>query len=93
MTDAQIKALILNYLARRRRWGNRYYNRQKIVRYLGQDVLGDGKEVSRCLNELANIRWLNVKKKGKTVSLNTSFIKEIWEHIDAQINMKRNSHI
>jgi len=86
MTDAQIKALILNYLTRRRRWGNRYYNRQKIVRYLGHDVLGDGKEVSRCLNELANSRWINGKKKGETVSLNMRYLKEIWNHIENHIN-------
>jgi len=86
MTDAQIKALIINYLTRRRRWGNRYYNRQKIVRYLGHDVLGDGKEVSRCLNELANSRWINGKKKGETVSLNMRYLKEIWNHIENHIN-------
>jgi len=86
MTDAQIKALILNYLTRRRRWGNRYNNRQKIVRYLGHDVLDNGKEVSRCLNELANIRWLNIKKKGETVSLNTRQKKEIWNHIENHLD-------
>jgi hypothetical protein len=55
------------------------------VRYPGQDILGDGKELPRCLNELANSRWVNVKKKGETISLNTRYLKEIWNHIENHI--------
>jgi len=81
MTDEQIMALVLNYLLRRRRWGNRYFNRQKLVRYLGHDVLGDGKEVSRCIDDLIKRRWLNSLKKGKTISLNVVYKKDIILHI------------
>ena len=85
MTDEQVKALILNFLLRRRRWGARYYNRQRMVRYLGQDVLRDGKTVSRCIDELAKSRWINLHKKGDTVSLNGSYVKEITGHIDGHL--------
>jgi len=82
MTNEQIKALILNYLLRRKRWGGNYYNKQKLVRYLGQDVLDDGKEVTRCLDELIRDRWINQRKKRKTISLNPSLTRVIPEYID-----------
>jgi hypothetical protein len=80
MTDEQIISLILNFLIRRRCWGKKYYTRQKLVRYLGHDVLGDGKDVSRCIDELINKRWINVLKKGNTISLNVSYKRDIIEH-------------
>ena len=76
----QIKALIINYLFRRKCWGAKYFNKQKLVRYLGQDVLGDGKKVTRCLDDLVKLRWILTWKKGDTISLNPSYKKEIVEH-------------
>ena len=80
MTDEQIMALILNYLIRRRCWGKKYFQRQRLVRYLGQEVLGDGREVTRCLDELIQFRWINPRKKGETISLNVSYKREIIDH-------------
>ena len=80
MTDEQIIALIINYLVRRRCWGGRYFNKQKLIRYLGQDVLGDGKKVSRCMDIMIKKRWLNNMKKGETISLNIHYKREIMEH-------------
>jgi len=85
LTDDQIKALILNFLLRRRLWGGKYYTAQKMVRYIGQDVLGDDKKVRRCLNELVKDRWINPRKKGNTISLNPSYTKEIPEFIDKHL--------
>ena len=85
MTGDQIKALILNFLLRRKCWGRNYFNKQKLVRYLGQDVLGDGKEVTRCLRQLVQDRWVNQYKKGKTISLNSSFTREIPDFIDKHL--------
>ena len=85
ITDEQIKALILNYLLRRKRWGRNYFNKQKLIRYLGQDVLNNGKEITRCLNLLIKDRWINPYKKGKTISLNSSFTREIPEFIDQHL--------
>jgi len=82
LSDEQIKALIINYLMRRRCWGKKYQNRQKVVRYLGQEVLGNGNEVSRCLDELIDKGWINSMKKGKTISLNVSAKKSIMQHIE-----------
>lgn len=81
LTDDQIKTLILNYMVRRRLWNKKYGNRQKIVRYLGIDVLGDGKEVSRCLDELVKARWITPYKKGEAIRLNIAYKKEITRHI------------
>lgn len=80
MSDSQIMALIINYLFRRRCWGGKYKNTQQVIRYLGQDVLGDGKEVSRCLDELIKMGWVIAWKKGETISLNTRYKKEIMNH-------------
>ena len=55
-----------------------------MVRYLGQDVLRDGKTVSRCIDELIKGRWINLHKKGDTISLNGSYVKEITGHIDEE---------
>ena len=82
LSDDQIKALILNYLVRRRCWGAKYLPRQKLVRHLGYDVLGDGKEVSRCLDELLQSRWLNSYKKRKTIHLNVSHKRDIFDHLE-----------
>jgi hypothetical protein len=57
-----------------------------MVRYLGLDVLGDGKVVSRCVDELVKSRWVNLRKKGDTVSLNNSYIREITGHIDRHLS-------
>ena len=81
MSDEQIKALVLNFLRRKKRWNNHYYNRQKITRYLGLDVLHDGEAVERNIDELIKDGLVNLKKKGDTISLNTRFLKEISEHI------------
>ena len=85
LTEDQIKALILNFLLRRRLWGGKYYAKQRMVRYISQDVLGDGKKVRRCLDELVKDRWINPRKKGSTVSLNPSYNKEIPEFIDKHL--------
>lgn len=85
MTNDQIKALILNYLLRRKRWGGKYYPKQKLVRYLGQDVLNDGKDVTRRLDELIKDRWVFHGKKRKTISLNPSLTREIPDFIDQHI--------
>ena len=85
MTDDQVKALILNFLLRRKCWGGKYFNKQKLIRYIGQDVLNDGKEVTRRLDKLIKDRWVFQGKKRKTVSLNPSLTREIPDFIDQHI--------
>ena len=83
LSDEEVMALILNFLLKRGRWGGKYYNRQRMTRYLGIQVLNDGRRVGKCLEELLNERLVWQSKKGATVSLNphssaetTSFIEK-----------------
>ena len=82
LSDEEIMALILNFLLTRGRWGGNYYNRQKLTRYLGIQVLKDGKKVDKCLDQLINDRLVWGSKKGATVSLNPHLSAEIKSFID-----------
>lgn len=79
----------MNFLVRRRRWGARYFNRQRMVRYIGLDVLRDGKVVSQCIDELINCRWVNMLKKGGAVSLNSTYVNEITGYIDRYLSWEK----
>ena len=72
----------LNFLLTRGRWGGRYYNRQRLTRYLGIRVLKDGKKVDKCLNQLIKDSLVWQSKKGATVSLNPHRSVEISSFID-----------
>jgi len=82
LSDEEVMALILNFLLKRGRWGGKYYNRQKLTRYLGIQVLNDGKRVGKRLDELLNERLVRQSKKGSTVSLNPHRSAEITAFIE-----------
>jgi len=82
LSDEEIMALILNFLLARGRWGGKYYNRQRMTKYLGIHVLRDGKKVDRCLDQLLNDRLVWGSKKGATVSLNPHLSARITSFID-----------
>jgi len=77
LSDEEVMASILNFLLKRGSWGGKYYNRQRMTRYIGIQVLHDGKRVSKCLEELINERLVWQSKKGATVSLNPHLSAEI----------------
>ena len=66
----------------KRQVGGKYYNRQRMTRYLGIQVLNDGKRVGKCLEELLNERLVWQSKKGSTVSLNPHLSAEITSFIE-----------
>ena len=82
LSDEEVMAMILNFLLKRGRWGGKYYNRQKLTRYLGIQVLNDGKRVGKRLDELLNERLVRQSKKGSTVSLNPHRSAEITAFIE-----------
>ena len=82
LSDEEITAMVLNFLLTRGRWGGRYYNRQRLTRYLGIGVLRDGKRVDKCLDQLLKQRLVWQSKKGATVSLNPHRSAEIRSFID-----------
>ena len=82
LSDEEIMAMVLNFLLTRGRWGGRYYNRQRLTRYLGIRVLKDGKKVDKCLDQLIKDGLVWPSKKGATVSLNPHLSAEIKSFID-----------
>jgi hypothetical protein len=82
LSDEEIMALILNFLLTRGRWGGKYYNRQRMTRYIGIQVLKDGKKVDRCLDQLLKERLVWGSKKGATVSLNPHLSAKITSFVD-----------
>ena len=82
LSDEEMMAMIMNFLLKRSRWGRKYYNRQRMTRYLGIQVLNDGKRVGKCLEELLNERLVWQSKKGATVSLNPHLSAEITSFIE-----------
>jgi len=82
LTDEEIMAMILNFLLTRGRWGAKYYNKQRMTRYLGIQVLKDGRKVDRCLDKLQKEGLVWGAKKGATVSLNPRLSAKITAFID-----------
>ena len=82
LSDEEAMAMILNFLLKRGRWSGKYYNRQRMTRYLGIQVLNDGTRVGKCLEELLNERLVWQSKKGATVSLNPHRSAEITSFIE-----------
>jgi len=82
LSDEEITALILNFLLTRGRWGGKYFNRQRMTRYLGIHVLRDGRRVDRCLDGLLKEGLVWGSKKGDTVSLNPRLSAKIASFVD-----------
>ena len=85
LSDEEIKALILNFLLTRGRWGGKYFNRQRMTRYLGVQILKDGRRVDRCLDRLLKEGLVWGSKKGATVSLNPHLSSKVTSMIDTYL--------
>jgi DNA-binding MarR family transcriptional regulator len=85
LTDDEIKADILNRLARRRCWEERHAQTQKITSSLGKRIKRDGARVSRIVGGLVEDGFIVVHKRGRTVSLNPRRSREIMEFIDKHL--------
>ena len=68
--DDEIKADILNKLARRRCWGERYAQVQKITGSLVKRIKKDGQRVVAVINDLVDGGFTLIHKGGRTISLN-----------------------
>jgi hypothetical protein len=86
LTDAEIKADVMNKLLRKNCWGAKYLPLDSLVNWLAKRVKRDGKRVRRIIRSLVNNGYLLLHKRGKTVSLNPMMSKEIVEYIERIIN-------
>ena len=66
----EMKALIIQFLYRRRRLGERYFPLDTMVNWLSVAVKNNGKKLREAVKILANEGYILYHKKGETVSLN-----------------------
>ncbi len=74
-----MKKAIIDFLMKKGRWGNHYFPLETLKRWFSKKVEKNGKTVDKAINSLIKEGILLFHKKGKTVSLNPSKIKEINE--------------
>lgn len=84
-SDEQLKALILNFLMRKVRWGEHYFPIDTMANWLGQVVQNNGKNVRKKVKELANEGFLILWKKNTTASLNPRARHAIMEYIERNL--------
>ncbi|MCP8321908.1 MAG: hypothetical protein H3Z52_13385 [archaeon] len=80
-SDSEVKALVLDWLARHGRWGAHYFPLDTLINKLSHIVRNNGKRIRRFAKELAQEGYILVHKGGATVSLNPSLNRDILEYI------------
>ncbi len=83
--DGELKALILNFLMRKTRWGERYFPIDTMANWLGQVVQNNGKNVRKKVDELAKEGFLILWKRNTTASLNPRAKHEIVEYVEKNL--------
>jgi hypothetical protein len=79
--DYELRALILDWLVRRGRWGAHYYPLDTLVNRLSHAVKNNGRRVRRNVNDLLEEGYILAHKKGETISLNPTRSRDIAEYI------------
>lgn len=80
--EEELKALILNFIMRKGRWGEHYFPIDTMSNWLGQVVKNNGKNVRKKVKELAKDGYLILHKGNTTASLNPQTKQQIMEYID-----------
>lgn len=81
-SDQELKALILNFIMRKGRWGEHYFPIDTMAKWLGQVVQNNGKNVREKVDKLTKDGYLILWKRNTTASLNPRARREIVEFID-----------
>lgn len=84
-SDDELKALILNFIMRKGRWGEHYFPIDTMANWLGQVVQNNGKNVKKKVKELANEGYLILHKGNTTASLNPRARHAIMEYIERNL--------
>lgn len=85
-SDEELKALILNFIMRKGRWGEHYFPIDTMSNWLGQVVKNNGKNVRKKAKELAKDGYLILHKGNTTASLNPKAKQQIMEYIDRYLS-------
>jgi hypothetical protein len=83
--DEELKALILNFIMRKGRWGEHYFPIDTMANWLGQIVKNNGKNVKKKVKDLAKEGFLILHKMNTTASLNPRMKGEIIEYIEKNL--------
>ncbi|MGI0083332.1 MAG: hypothetical protein ACREAF_02165 [Nitrosopumilaceae archaeon] len=84
-SDDELKALILNFVMRKGRWGEHYFPIDTMSNWLGQVVKNNGKNVKKKVKDLAKEGFLILHKVNTTASLNPRLKQEIIEYIERNL--------
>ncbi|MEM1674309.1 MAG: hypothetical protein QXN24_05865 [Candidatus Bathyarchaeia archaeon] len=83
LTDAEIKADIMDRLLRRGCWGAKYFPIDTLVNWLAKQIKKDGRRVRDCIEELVREGYVLLHKRGEAISLNPARSREIIEYVKA----------
>jgi hypothetical protein len=84
-SDDELKAVIMDKLAKRDCWGAKYTPVDALVNWIGKKVRRNGKRVKQTIRDMVNTGYLLVHKRGEAVSLNPARSKEIMEFIERNL--------
>ncbi|MCP8314173.1 MAG: hypothetical protein H3Z53_07380 [archaeon] len=84
-TESQIKAHVLDFLRRQERWGAHYFPIATMVNWISKGMKRNGKLVRKAIKELVKEGYITLHKRGDTVSLNPSLVREINEYIEKNL--------
>jgi len=84
-SDDELKALILNFIMRKGRWGEHYFPIDTMANWLGQVVQNNGKNVRKKVKDLAKEGFLILHKVNTTASLNPRMKNEIIDYIEKNL--------
>ena len=84
-SDEELRALILNFIMRKGRWGEHYFPIDTMANWLGQVVRNNGKNVRKKVKDLAKEGFLILHKVNTTASLNPRLRQEIIEYIERNL--------
>ncbi len=85
LTDEQIRADLMNRLARRNCWGAKYLPIDTLVNWMGKQIKRDGKRIRKNIDGLEKSGYLFLQKRKTTVSLNPRMKVEITEYVEKNI--------
>ena len=84
-SDEELRALILNFIMRKGRWGEHYFPIDTMANWLGQVVRNNGKNVRKKIKDLAKEGFLILHKVSTTASLNPRLKNEIMGYIERNL--------
>jgi predicted transcriptional regulator len=81
ITEEQVKASILEFLVKKRRWGSYYFPIDTLVNFLSRKIKRNSERVRNSMEQLVKRGYVLLHKKGKTISFNPIRGREIIEYI------------